>query len=110
MCKRTRPAAPLLAQSGPPPMASKSKRTRVVKSLKTPRPAPRFRRSHVEMLEHRRMMAVVATDHFDYAPGETAHIFASDFQAGEAVQFQVLHNDGTPNTGNGHAPWTVVDG
>ena len=62
------------------------------------------------MLEHRRMMAVVATDHFDYAPGSTAHIFASDFHAGEAVQFQVLHNDGTPNTGNGHTPWTVVDG
>ena len=62
------------------------------------------------MLEHRRMMAVVATDHVDYAPGSTAHIFASDFQAGEAVQFQVLHNDGTPNTGNGHTPWTVVDG
>ena len=56
------------------------------------------------MLEHRRMMAVVATDHFDYAPGSTAHIIASDFHAGETVHFQVLHIDGTPNTGNGHTP------
>ncbi len=55
-------------------------------------------------------MAVVAADKPDYAPGETAHIFASGYQPGEAVQFQVLHNDGTPNTGNGHLPWTVVDG
>jgi hypothetical protein len=35
---------------------------------------------------------------------------ASNFLTGEAVQFQVLHIDDTPNTGNGHLPWTVVDG
>ena len=56
------------------------------------------------------MLAAVATNQPDYAPGDTAHIFASSFQPGEAVQFQVLHNDGTPNTGNGHLPWNVVDG
>ena len=56
------------------------------------------------------MLATVATDMSDYAPGDTAHIFASNFLPGEAVQFQVLHNDGTPNTGNGHLPWNVVDG
>lgn len=63
-----------------------------------------------EALERRNLMAVVATDLPDYAPGATANIYASGYQVGEAVQFQVLHNDGTPNTGGGHAPWTVVDG
>ena len=41
---------------------------------------------------------------------EPRQIFATDFQVGEAVKFQVLHNDGIPNTGNGHEPWTVTDG
>src|SRR5262249_18606380 len=54
--------------------------------------------------------ASVTTDKLDYSPGATALIMASGYQVGEAVQFQVLHTDGTPNTGNGHAPWTVVDG
>jgi hypothetical protein len=62
------------------------------------------------MLEQRQLLAAVATDMSDYAPGQTAHIFASSFQPGETVQFQVLHNDGTPNTGNGHLPWNVADG
>jgi hypothetical protein len=65
----------------------------------------------LESLENRLLLAAdVFTDQADYAPGQTAHIFASDFAIGEAVQFQVLHNDGTPNTGNGHLPWNVVDG
>src|SRR6187455_679519 len=73
-------------------------------------PSRRFRRGYFEMLEQRQMMAVVTTDLPDYTPGSIAHIYASSFQPGEAVQFQVLHNDGTPNTGGGHLPWTVVDG
>src|SRR3972149_10751194 len=65
----------------------------------------------LETLEERRMLAAtVTTDLPDYAPGATAHILASDFAVGESVQFQVLHNDGTLNTGNGHLPWTVIDG
>src|SRR5687768_14246779 len=68
-------------------------------------------RLQLETLEDRLVLsATVATDLADYRPGATAHVFASDFAIGEAVQFQVLHNDGTPNTGNGHLPWTVVDG
>src|SRR5215204_3067376 len=92
-------------------MASKSKRSRIVpvQQLRR-RPARRFRRSCLEMLEQRQLLAAVATDMSGYAPGQTAHIFASSFQPGETVQFQVLHNDGTPNTGNGHLPWNVVDG
>src|SRR5687768_14023353 len=65
----------------------------------------------IEPLEHRLLLAAdVYTDQVDYTPGQTAHIFASGFAVGEAVQFQVLHIDGTPNTGNGHSPWSVVDG
>jgi uncharacterized repeat protein (TIGR01451 family) len=64
----------------------------------------------MEELERRNLLAVVATDLPDYAPGSTAQIFASSFQLGEAVQFQVLHSDGMPNTGDGHLPWTVIDG
>jgi hypothetical protein len=65
----------------------------------------------IESLEQRLLLAAdVFTDQADYAPAQTAHIYASDFAIGEVVQFQVLHVDGTPNSGNGHSPWTVVDG
>ncbi|MCI0359861.1 MAG: hypothetical protein L0211_15395, partial [Planctomycetaceae bacterium] len=56
------------------------------------------------------MLATLVTDKPDYAPGETALLTASGYQIGETVKFQVLHIDGTPNTGNGHDPWNVVDG
>src|SRR5207344_770944 len=92
-------------------MSSKSKQSRDHKSAITKRrPTQGRRRSCLEMLEQRRMMATLATNLPDYVPGEMAHIYASSFQPGEAVQFQVLHNDGTPNTGGGHLPWSVVDG
>lgn len=55
-------------------------------------------------------MAIVATDRPDYSPGDTAQVYAADFQPGEAVTFQVLHNDGASNSGSGHQPWTVADG
>ena len=54
--------------------------------------------------------ATVTTDKSDYAPGSTAQISGSNFQPGETIQLQVLHNDGTPNTGGGHDPWFVTDG
>ncbi|MBW3540835.1 MAG: PKD domain-containing protein [Planctomycetes bacterium] len=54
--------------------------------------------------------ATVQTDKLDYMPMETAVITASGFGVGEAVEFQVLHIDGTPNTGHGHDPWQVIDG
>src|SRR6266542_1138525 len=54
--------------------------------------------------------ATVTTDKGDYPPGDTAYITASGFQAGETVQFQVLHADGTPSTGEDHQPWYVADG
>ena len=52
----------------------------------------------------------VMTDSDDYMPGSVAQFFTEGFDRGEAVQFHVLHIDGVPNTGNGHDPWTVVDG
>ena len=65
----------------------------------------------VGVLEDRLLMtANVVTDQADYAPGEMAYIVASNFAIGETVQFQVLHIDGTPNTGHGHEPWQVTDG
>ncbi|MGB6044491.1 MAG: DUF11 domain-containing protein, partial [Pirellulales bacterium] len=64
----------------------------------------------LEQLEDRRLLAVVATDLADYAPADTALISATGYQPGETVEFQVLHIDGTPNTGNGHDPWFVTDG
>jgi hypothetical protein len=72
---------------------------------------PRFRRCFFEILEQKNLLAAqVVTDKLDYGLGETAQIYASGFQVGESVQFQVLHTDGTPNTGNGHDPWVVADG
>ena len=53
---------------------------------------------------------IVFTDKNDYSPGETATIFGENFDIGETIRLQVLHNDGTPNTGGGHQPWFVTDG
>jgi hypothetical protein len=64
----------------------------------------------VEELETRVVpSASVGTDLFNYMPGIPATISASGFQAGETVQFQVLHTDGTANTGANEAPWQVTD-
>src|SRR6266511_3826987 len=52
--------------------------------------------------------ATVSTDQADYPPGSTAYITGSGFLAGETVQCQVLHADGTPSTGADHDPWPVV--
>jgi len=52
----------------------------------------------------------VATNKLDYIIGETVYIAAAGFEAGEQIQFQVLHSDGTPNDGEGHLPWVVEDG
>jgi hypothetical protein len=54
--------------------------------------------------------AIVMTDKANYAPGETAVILGTGFESGETVELQVLHNDGTLNTGGGHEPWWVTDG
>ena len=79
-------------------------------SLQSKRKNLKRRQLFLERLEERSLLASVMTDKLDYAPAETALITASGFQSGESVQFQVLHNDGTPNTVNGHFPWTVTDG
>src|SRR5262245_36102645 len=67
----------------------------------------------LEHLERRVLFSIspsLETDKPDYVPSETAIISGSNFQLGETVQLQVLHTDGTPNTGGGHAPFSVVDG
>jgi hypothetical protein len=62
-------------------------------------------------MENRILLAAeVTTDKLGYAFGETALITATQFELGETVEFQVLHNDGAPNKGEGHAPWQVADG
>ncbi|MGI8981137.1 MAG: DUF7507 domain-containing protein, partial [Pirellulaceae bacterium] len=92
-------------------MTRRAPRTKIF-SRRFPRLDSHLRRRtfFLERLEDRSLLATVMTDKPDYAPGETADVSASGFQIGEAVQFQVLHTDGTPNTGNGHHPWSVVDG
>src|SRR5437867_8794146 len=52
--------------------------------------------------------AQVQTDQRDYLPGTTAYITGCGFLAGEAVELQVLHIDGTANTGAQHGPWQVA--
>ena len=76
-----------------------------------------FRRSgncsplSLERLEDRTLLsATVITDKLDYPPGETAVITGTEFLIGETVELQVVHTDGTPNTGGGHDPWYVTDG
>ncbi|MGL6338657.1 MAG: DUF4347 domain-containing protein, partial [Waterburya sp.] len=55
-------------------------------------------------------LSSVTTDKQDYAPGSTAKISGDNFQPGETIELQVLHNDNVPNTGGGHDPWQVTDG
>jgi hypothetical protein len=68
----------------------------------------------VECLERRDVpSAVLWTNKLDYAPGSTAILNGSGFQLGETIELQVLHTDGTPDSGPGHAghdPWFVTDG
>ena len=73
---------------------------------------PHRRRNRVpafEPMESRMLLsgASVWTNQVDYLPGNTAVINASGFLAGETVQFQVLHTDGTSNTGTNEVPWQV---
>jgi tetratricopeptide (TPR) repeat protein len=74
-------------------------------------PCRKHQQLQLEPLEERRVLAAaVTTDLSDYAPSDTAHVFASDFAIGEMIEFQVLHADGVPNTVGGHDPWQVTDG
>jgi CheY-like chemotaxis protein len=61
----------------------------------------------------------VKTDKNDYAPGETAVITGTGFQAGEVVTLQVVHTEGAEEViddqhthieteGEGHEPWDVT--
>src|SRR6266536_1208897 len=50
----------------------------------------------------------LTSDQADYAPGTTATLTGSGFQAGETVVLQVLHYDGTSNGGEDHQPWEVI--
>ncbi len=52
--------------------------------------------------------ARVMTDKPDYSPNSTAIITGGGFLAGEMVELQVLHADGTPATGEDHEPWIVT--
>ena len=70
----------------------------------------RRRLFHIDVLEDRLLLASVWTGLADYAPGATAQVSGSGFALGETVELQVLHIDGTPNTGGGHEPWQVTDG
>ena len=57
------------------------------------------------------MMAQAQTltsDQADYAPGTTATLTGSGFQAGETVTLLVLHYDGTSDGGADHQPWQVT--
>ena len=51
--------------------------------------------------------ATLWMDKSDYQPGELAAISGTGFQPLEAVTLQVLHDDGTPDEGQAHQPWTV---
>ena len=64
----------------------------------------------LEPLEQCNLLTAVTTDLPDYAPARDGLHLGSGFQPGETVEFQVVHTDGTPNTGGGHLPWAVQDG
>jgi hypothetical protein len=89
---------------------SGSRRSTSAASRRTRNLLPCFA-SGLEPLENRRLLtAIVTTDKLDYAPGETVHIAGAEFQAGEAVQLQVLRTDGVADGPPGNVPWLVQDG
>jgi hypothetical protein len=51
--------------------------------------------------------ATLTSDKDDYAPGEPAVLTGSGFNAGEMVEVQVVHVDGTPEGGESHGSWYV---
>lgn len=51
---------------------------------------------------------VVSTDLSDYAPGDTAIITGSGFDANADITLQVIHLSGGIEDGEGHNPWVVV--
>src|SRR6476661_8076852 len=51
--------------------------------------------------------AWVATDDWNYVPGETVQISAGGFAAGEAVRVQVIDTSGIAENYAGHEPWNV---
>ncbi|HYV26383.1 MAG TPA: hypothetical protein VFA77_02550, partial [Candidatus Eisenbacteria bacterium] len=52
--------------------------------------------------------AIIWTDKTDYSPGTLAVLTGKGFQAGETINLQVVHADGTPDTGVDHEIWTTV--
>src|SRR5207249_8322477 len=48
------------------------------------------------------------TDQADYAAGSTAVIAGSGFLPAESIVVQVLHADGTSDSGEDHQPWTAM--
>src|SRR5262245_43305047 len=50
----------------------------------------------------------LVNDKLDYRPGQTVIITGDGFASDETVQLQVLHADGTPDTGEDHEPWQVT--
>ena len=73
--------------------------------------APRARRMQLEPLEERTLLSLtVALDKTEYMPEEPILMTVSGLTPGETVELQVLHTDGTPDTGPGHEPVLVADG
>lgn len=67
-------------------------------------------RLHVEQLEDRLVpAALLGTDLLDYAPGSTAFISGSGFQAGETIQIEIVHAD-TGVDAVGSNPYQITDG
>jgi hypothetical protein len=51
--------------------------------------------------------ATLVSDKPDYAPGEIATLTGAGFEPGEWVVLQVVHADGTDNSGEDHGTWLV---
>lgn len=51
--------------------------------------------------------ATIRTDRTSYVAGEPVTIFGTGFTPGESVMLEVVHRDGTTETGMGHEPWWV---
>ena len=75
------------------------------------RKTSRSRLPRFEPLEERTLLSLtVALDKTEYMPEEPVNVTVSGLTPSETMQLQVLHTEGTPNTGPAHDPVQVADG
>lgn len=62
----------------------------------------------ISLPENFSLETTLTSDQPDYSPGSTATLTGTGFGPFETIHMQVVHADGTTNTGADHEPWDIV--